>query len=207
MPAARPLTPKQQRFVEQYLVDLNASAAYKRAGYRCRSDAVARVEGSRLLANPNIAAAIAAAQAQRSERTQLDQDYVLDNLREVLERCMQRAPVMVREGGRMVQAIDEEGRHVWTFNSKGALGSLTLLGRHLGMFTEKHQHEHTGQNGGPIEATVSHDIAGDLAPYADAIRAFALGSGQALPPDGTPEPVPAPQAAPQAGPFPSPRRP
>ena len=47
---------------------------------------------------------------------------------------MQRAPVMVRAGREMVQATDEDGRDVWQFNSKGALGSLKMMGDHLGLF-------------------------------------------------------------------------
>ena len=54
----RPLTPKQARFIEEYLVDLNAKQAAIRAGYSVKS---AHVEGSRLLINAKVAAAITAA--------------------------------------------------------------------------------------------------------------------------------------------------
>ena len=70
------LTPKQQRFVDEYLVDLNASAAYVRAGYAARGN-VAEVNASRLLRNAQVAGAITAAKAQRSERTRIDADWVL----------------------------------------------------------------------------------------------------------------------------------
>lgn len=127
------MTPKQQRFVEEYLIDLNATQAAIRAGY---SEATANEQGSRLLANVSVAEAIAAAQGQRSQRTEITADYVLSNLTEIVERCMQRAPVMVRQGREMVQEVDDEGRHVWTFNANGANKSLELLGKHLGMFKE-----------------------------------------------------------------------
>ena len=52
---------------------------------------------------------------------------------------------MVREGRNMVQAVDEEGRHVWEFNANGANKSLELLGKHLALFTDKT--ELTGKDG------------------------------------------------------------
>jgi len=57
-----PLTPKQHRFVAEYLVDLNASQAALRAGYSART---APQQGSRLLKNAQVQAAIAAQQAQQ----------------------------------------------------------------------------------------------------------------------------------------------
>ena len=60
------LTPKQRRFVEEYLVDLNATQAAIRAGY---SKKTAEVQGCRLLSNVKVARKIAEAQKARSERT------------------------------------------------------------------------------------------------------------------------------------------
>ena len=148
------LSPKQQRFVEEYLLDLNATAAYQRAGYKATGNAAA-VEGHRLLRNPKIVAAIAAKQAERSAETRVTQNYVLTNLVEVVERCMQRAPVMVRDGREMVQATDADGNHIWEFDSKGAIGALVPLGKHLGMFKEKV--ELTGADGKPLQVTVTLD--------------------------------------------------
>lgn len=71
------LTPKQARFVEEYLIDLNATQAAIRAGYSARS---AEVTGSRTLSNAKVAAAIAAAQGERSERLQVYADWVLSRL-------------------------------------------------------------------------------------------------------------------------------
>ena len=69
-----PLTPKQQRFVDEYLIDLNATQAAIRAGYSARS---AAVEGARLLTNAKVGAAVAAAQSARATRTQITADAVL----------------------------------------------------------------------------------------------------------------------------------
>lgn len=71
------MTPKQQRFIEEYLVDLNATQAAIRAGYSGRS---AEVEGHRLLRNAKVLGAILQAQSARSERTQVTQDQVLADL-------------------------------------------------------------------------------------------------------------------------------
>ena len=49
-----PLTKKQERFCEEYLIDLNATQAYIRAGYSAKSNDIARVESSKLLTKPNI---------------------------------------------------------------------------------------------------------------------------------------------------------
>jgi phage terminase small subunit len=70
----RPLTPKQRRFVEEYLVDLNAKRAAIRAGYSART---AEQLGYQLLQNPSVAEAIERAQQARSERTRITQDEVL----------------------------------------------------------------------------------------------------------------------------------
>lgn len=69
-----PLTPKQQRFVEEYLVDLNATQAAIRAGYSKRS---AEVEGSRLLRNAKVAAEVAAARAKLSEAAEVSAERVM----------------------------------------------------------------------------------------------------------------------------------
>jgi phage terminase small subunit len=74
---ARPLTAKQQSFVAEYLVDLNATQASIRAGY---SENTAAAIGSENLTKPEIALAIQEAQAERSERTQITSDRVLEEL-------------------------------------------------------------------------------------------------------------------------------
>lgn len=71
------LTPKQQRFIEEYPVDLNATQAAIRAGY---SKKTAQEQGSRLLSNVMVAEAIAEVQAKRSERVSVSQDDVVKGL-------------------------------------------------------------------------------------------------------------------------------
>ena len=74
------LTPKQQRFVEEYLKDLNATQAAIRAGY---SEKTAKEIGSENLTKPNIAKAIQEAQNKRTKQTEIDAAYVLRRLVEI----------------------------------------------------------------------------------------------------------------------------
>ena len=128
---ASQLTPKQQRFVGEYLIDLNATQAAVRAGY---SEKTANRIASENLSKPVIQEAIQEQMQKRSERTEITQDYVLCGLKEVAERCMQRAPVVTPKGE---QAVDEDGNNIWKFDGQTACRAFELLGKHLGMFTDK----------------------------------------------------------------------
>jgi phage terminase small subunit len=125
------LTPKQRRFTEEYLIDLNASKAATRAGYSKRTAAVA---ASKNLGKPEIAAAIAVAQAERSKRTEITADKVL---REFADIGFRNIPDKYVTVGEKIQA-------------------LTALGRHLNLFPTRT--EITGLNRGPIQV-VSLDIS------------------------------------------------
>ena len=129
------MTPKQRRFVQEYLIDLNATQAAIRAGY-ARSGA--SVEGVRLLANAKVAAAVAAAQAERSKRTEVTQDYVLATITETIERCKQAEPVKYKNG-ELVYVATPSGdlAPAYKFNAIAVLKGSELLGRHLAMFTDK----------------------------------------------------------------------
>lgn len=107
----RPLTPKQQRFVEEYLVDLNATAAAGRAGYRDPNI------GRQLITKNNVAAAIAAAQEDRAARTGVTQDYVVRRLKVEAE--------FTGEGS----------------SHSARVAALGWLGRHLVMFADRMKHE------------------------------------------------------------------
>ncbi len=74
------LKPKQARFVEEYLIDLNATEAAIRAGYSAKTAAVIGYEN---LTKPHIAAAIATARSKQSERTALTADMVVQELAKI----------------------------------------------------------------------------------------------------------------------------
>ena len=130
---ANDLTDKQARFVLEYLVDLNATQAAIRAGYPAGT---ARQVGSQNLSKLNIMQAIAEHMTARAAELKLTQAYVIEGLMEVVQRCMQRAPVLVRRGSEMVQKTDEEGEGVWKFDAMGANAAFKLLGQHLALFTK-----------------------------------------------------------------------
>ncbi|MDR6103291.1 phage terminase small subunit [Agrobacterium larrymoorei] len=79
MKTPRPLNPRQRLFVEEYLVDLNASQAAIRAGYSCKT---AKVLGSILLKKVQVMEAVEQAKRERSERTQIHADWLLSRLAE-----------------------------------------------------------------------------------------------------------------------------
>ncbi|MFF6585815.1 terminase small subunit [Pseudomonas aeruginosa] len=76
------LTKKQRLFVDEYLIDLNATQAAIRAGYSTRR---ATEIGYQLLQRPEVAQAIQAAMAERSKRTEVEADYVIRRLCEIDE--------------------------------------------------------------------------------------------------------------------------
>lgn len=74
------LTAKQQRFVEEYLIDLNATQAAIRAGYSAKT---AEQQGHQLLKKTLVAEAVAEARAKLSERAEITQDMVLRELAKI----------------------------------------------------------------------------------------------------------------------------
>ena len=124
------MTDKQKRFITEFLVDLNATQAAIRAGYSAKT---AYSIGQENLKKPEIRQAIDTAMKEREARTEITADYVLTNLREIVERCMQKQPVFTKGE----QATDEQGRAIWTFNARDAIKALELLGKNLGLFIDK----------------------------------------------------------------------
>ena len=160
------LTPKQQRFVEEYLIDLNATQAAIRAGY---SEKTARDIGCENLAKPNIAKAIEEAQNKRQEQTQIDAAYVLKRLVEIDQmdvldimddqmkiRPVNEWPKVWRQyvvNLENLELSDGEGcfkKIKWPDKVK----NLELLGKHVSVGAFKDKIEHTGANGGPIDLSL-----------------------------------------------------
>lgn len=119
------LTPKRQRFVEEYLIDLNATQAYIRAGYSANG---AHKNAAFLMANHDIRAAIAETRDRRSVSTGITTDYILGRLRDNLERSMQAEPV-----------LDAKGKETGEYSYQGGVANRAaeLLGKHLGMFVDR----------------------------------------------------------------------
>lgn len=122
------MTPKQQRFVDEYLIDLNATQAAVRAGYSAKT---AYSMGQENLSKPEIAHAIANARAAQSERTKIDADYVLRQAVKLHERCMQEVePFTDRKGDHI---HDDKGNPLYVFNATGAVKALEVIGKHIGV--------------------------------------------------------------------------
>lgn len=132
------VTPRQARFVEEYPVDLNATQAAIRAGYAPGS---AEVQGCRLLSNDKIKRKIDKALVERSERAELTQDWVIENLQDSL-------------------ALYKD------WEQGGALNKgLELLGRHIGMWRDGSSADDARQNVTNIERVVINQIqVGDSDP-------------------------------------------
>lgn len=164
------LTDKQRRFVEEYLIDLNATQAAIRAGY---SKKTAQEQSSRLLSNVMVQDAISQAMKNRSIRTEITQDMVLEELAKIGFANMKNYMGITGDGdpfmdlstlteaqaaalaevtvedfkdGRGEDARDVRRIRFKLYDKRAA---LVDIGRHLGMFTDKVQL--TGKNGGPIE--------------------------------------------------------
>jgi phage terminase small subunit len=116
------LTPKQSVFINEYLTDLNATQAAIRAGYSHKTAAVIGLENLR---KPLITDAITKAQAERSKRTEITQDSVLLDISAIKKNAMQ-------------MIVDKDGNQAM-LDKNAALKSCELLGKHLGIFTDRFQ--------------------------------------------------------------------
>lgn len=104
------LTPKQALFVQEYLVDLNATQAAIRAGY---SDKTARSSGQRLLTNVDIQEAIQKGQLNRAKRVRRTADDVLADILRIGRKAEQTG-----EFGPALKAAELEGKHLGLFSEK-----------------------------------------------------------------------------------------
>lgn len=164
------LTEKQQRFCDEYLIDLNATQAAIRAGYK---EKTAYSMGQRLLKNVEVQNQLQKRKLDRVERTEITQDMVLFELANIAFSNVAdyagivEKDVMIEHEGTETPLLDNDGNPVkyrtvepvltadLTENQKRALAvikkgrdgfeiktydkirALELLGKHLGMFTDK----------------------------------------------------------------------
>lgn len=121
------ITPKQQRFCDEYLVDLNATQAAIRAGYSAKT---ANEQAARLLAKVSIKEFIDARMAEKTSELIASQDEVLKYLTRVMRGESQSSVLARTELGSEVpidKAPDEKER----------LKAAELLGKRYGLFTER----------------------------------------------------------------------
>lgn len=143
------LTEKQQRFVDEYLIDLNATQAAIRAGYSART---ANEQGSQNLAKLSIQQAIAERMAERSKRTGINQDRVVLELAKI---AFVKMTDIVDSRGRIRESVADDDlaciesiKYKESESDTGSsverevkiaskLKALELLGKHLGMWNDK----------------------------------------------------------------------
>lgn len=101
------LTPKQQRFVAEYLIDLNATQAAIRAGY---SERTAKAIGCENLTKPNIAAAIAEGIAKRAGKLEITAEKVLGDI-----ESARAAAMTARQYSAAIRAAELHGKHIGMF--------------------------------------------------------------------------------------------
>lgn len=177
------LTLRAERFVTEYLVSGNATAAAKAAGYSPRS---AEVQGSRLLSNVKIAAAVAASREAALKRADLTLDDIIQEARKIAFANMQDYlrvgpdgdPVLDWSALSRAQAAalmevtvedftdgrGEDAREVRKVKFKLAdkLKALISLGQHLGGFGSKV--EVSGPGGAPLIPVLNVTISGNKPP-------------------------------------------
>lgn len=145
------MTPKQQIFVREYLIDLNATQAAERAGYK---KSYARRACYDLLRKPAVAAAVAAGMAARARRTEIDADRVLREYAKLAFVDIRRLVKRGEDGGLELRDLWEMSdadaaaiTHLWRTGRGGGLriklhdkrAALDALARHLGMFRLRSQ--------------------------------------------------------------------
>lgn len=134
------LTPRQQRFVEEYLIDLNGTQAAIRAGYSAKSAGRQALE---LLQKTLIVSAVAQAQKGRSERLQLSADMVAQEL----WKLYQNTSVLVPKEDFMGEPLrDSNGEQVFKpLDGQVAVSALDKLMKHLGGYTADNKREVDGE--------------------------------------------------------------
>lgn len=148
---AKKLTDKQKKFVEEYLIDLNATQSAIRAGY---SPKTANEQGARLLANVSIQEAISKAMAERSRRTGINQDRIVQELARIA--FVKITDIVDPDGEINTNASDDDLACIESYkveDSDSVNGSsskrevklaskikaLELLGKNVGMWNDKIQ--------------------------------------------------------------------
>ncbi len=134
------LTARQERFILEYLVDLNATQAAIRAGYSPRT---ARAIACENLAKPDIQEAIALAKQARAEATTIDAEWVLRELVKLHQRVTQEIKPALHPKTRK-QMKDEEGNLLFVFNAAAANRALELIGKHTEIAAFKDRLEVSG---------------------------------------------------------------
>lgn len=143
------MTDAQKIFCDEYLIDFNATRAYKVAYKRCKKDETANVNSSKLLRNTKVKEYIKERMDERQKRTEITQDMVLNELAAIAFASATDF-ARVKNGSVVIDDTDEleekvkkaivgikEGKNGIEVSMANKMQALELLGRHLGMFKDK----------------------------------------------------------------------
>ena len=122
------LTPKQEKFCREYIIDLNATQAAIRAGY---SKKTAQEIGSENLSKPMIANFLAQLQAPITKKALVDAEYVLTGLKHIADTMT----------ANMIDVAEDGSKTVSPACAQAASRAHELLGKHLVLFSDKIVHE------------------------------------------------------------------
>jgi phage terminase small subunit len=188
----KPLPPRQMRFVEEYVKDLNGAAAAIRAGY---SSHTARSIASEYLARPDIAEHVERAKATRLSRTHYEADSVLQEMATLAHSDVSHyaldddgqvilapgappdAMKAIKKIKRKIKRFDaRDGKPGWTevdveIELWDKPGPLKLMGRHVGIFPDRV--EVTGKDGAPLSSLSDQELAERAAKIAAIARGMA----------------------------------
>lgn len=143
------MTEKQKIFADEYLIDLNATRAYRKAYPSVKKDETAAAAAARMLRNVKVAEYIQERMQERQKRTEITQDRVLQELAaiafaratdyaEVKDECVKIKDTkdLDEQQVRAIAGI-KEGKFGIEVKLNDKEKALELLGRHLGMFKDK----------------------------------------------------------------------
>ena len=125
------LTAKQQRFCDEYLIDLNATQAAIRAGY---SEQSARQMGTQNMSKPSVKEYIEKRMAEKEDELIADQDEVLKYLTSVMRGESKSSIVVVENTGDFMSKAREVQKAP---DEKERLKAAELLGKRYGLYTDK----------------------------------------------------------------------